>query len=184
LRAFLAREGLPMPSEARLNEMVKQLYGAADDARVRIEHGGAVLRRFRGEIRIERTQGDDVPHWRVPWRGENDVALGPSRGEVRFEPIAGAGVAAEVVGGGEWYFAPRSGGEKLRLRAGGPTRTLKNLLQERAVPPWERERLPLLFHEGRLVWAPGIGVAAGYACTAGAQGLKPCWRVAGKAPLC
>jgi tRNA(Ile)-lysidine synthase len=184
LRSWLCQHGLPMPSEAKLHEMVKQLQGAAEDAQVRIEHAGVVLRRYRGEIHIERASARDEGGWRVPWHGESDVALGESRGAVRFETAAGAGLAVQAVQAGDWYFAPRAGGERLRLRANGPARTLKNLLQEHAVPPWERERLPLLFHEGRLVWAPGIGLDSGYACAAGAQGLKPCWRVAGKAPLC
>ena len=72
----------------------------------------------------------------------------------------------------------------MRLAAGRPSRTLKNLLQEHGVAPLERERLPLLFESGRLVWAPGIGIAAEYACAPGEEGVKPLWRVAGKAPLC
>jgi tRNA(Ile)-lysidine synthase len=65
-----------------------------------------------------------------------------------------------------------------------PTRTLKNLLQEREIPMWQREKLPLLFHEGRLVWVPGVGIAAEYACGTGQEGFQPSWRVAGKAPVC
>ena len=48
----------------------------------------------------------------------------------------------------------------------------------------EREKLPLLFHDGRLVWVPGVGIAAEYACEAGQEGFQPSWRVAGKAPVC
>jgi len=42
----------------------------------------------------------------------------------------------------------------------------------------------LLFHNERLVWVPGVGIAEEYACGPGEEGLKPCWTVAGKAPLC
>ena len=52
------------------------------------------------------------------------------------------------------------------------------------MPIWQREKLPLLFHDGRLVWVPGIGIAAEYACQPGQDGFRPTWRVAGKAPLC
>ena len=72
----------------------------------------------------------------------------------------------------------------IRLQADRPTRTLKNLLQERDIPVWQREKLPLLFHNERLVWVPGVGIAADYACEPGQPGLLPSWRVAGKAPLC
>jgi tRNA(Ile)-lysidine synthase len=73
-------------------------------------------------------------------------------------------------------FRRRAGGERNAPRRGSPRpRTLKNLLQEHAVPPWDRERMPLLFHGERLVWAPEIGIEADYACPPGAPGLRPTW---------
>ncbi len=102
---------------------------------------------------------------------------------MHFESATGEGIRAALASG-EWSFRPRRGGETIRLGADRPTRTLKNLLQERDVPIWQRENLPLLFHGERLVWVPGVGIAAEYACGEGEQGLSPSWRVAGKAPLC
>lgn len=181
LRAFLALNDLAMPSEARLAEMARQLYEAREDARVRLDHDGRVLTRHRGEARIELRAPDA---WRVPWHGEREVALGEALGAVRFEASVGEGLRADGAGEGEWFFAPRAGGERIRLAPGRPSRTLKNLLQERHVAPGERARLPLLFHGADLVWVPGVGIAAGWACPPGKPGLRPQWRVAGKAPLC
>ena len=183
LRAFLASHQLAMPSAARLSEMARQLYGARADARVRIEHDGAVIARHRGEARIERALGEAGP-WRVEWHGESSVELGDGRGRVRFGRERGAGIDASRVEGGRWCFMPRSGGEKIRIAARGRTRTLKNLLQERSIPAWQRDRLPLLFHGESLVWVPGVGVAAEYACGAREEGLRPCWTVAGGPALC
>ena len=184
MRAFLARNAVAMPSEARLGEMIRQFYGAREDARVRIDHAGVSLVRYKGEVHIERNLDSGGP-WRVEWTLESAVDLGGERGHVEFEEVQGEGILADAVDEGEWYFANRSGGESIRL--GGserPTRTLKNLFQELEVPIWQREKLPLLFHNGRLVWVPGIGIAAEYACGAGQDGFRPTWRVAGKAPLC
>ncbi len=52
LRAFLAAEGLAMPGSARLAEMVRQLYDARMDARVRIDHDRATLVRHRGVVHV------------------------------------------------------------------------------------------------------------------------------------
>jgi len=183
VRQFLASAGLRMPSEARLAEMARQLYGARPDAQVLLIHEAHEIRRYRGQLHAQPIARGEVA-WRVPWAGEMALALGPDRGEVRFERATGEGLAATAVAQAGWYFAPRAGGERLRPRAQGPSRTLKNLLQEQGVPPWQRSRLPLLFHRGRLAWAPGIGIDAEYACAPGAEGLRPCWQVAGKAPLC
>src|SRR6185437_10338416 len=90
LRAFLAAEGLAMPGSARLAEMVRQLYDARMDARVRIDHDRATLVRHRGVVHVaaglREAQGGALESWRVPWHGESDVDLGPGRGHVRFEP--------------------------------------------------------------------------------------------------
>ena len=46
---------------------------------------------------------------------------------------------------------PRRGGESLRPAPGARTRKLKALLQEAKVPPAQREALPLLYANGRLI---------------------------------
>lgn len=175
LRVFLEAEGLPMPSEARIAEMARQLGEAKDDARVRIEHGGAAIVRHRDRVLVDR---GDVPSepWEIPWSGEADVALGGQRGRVHFAAAAGEGIAERRTHDSGWRFASRDGGERIRLDPARPTRTLKNLLQEHDVPLWERARLPLLFHGDALVWVPGIGIAAGYRCGEGEPGRVPEWR--------
>ena len=176
LRAFLALEGLAMPTEARLAEMARQLYEARADARVRILHDGAVLVRYRGVAHVVHGlgSGDETP-WSVAWRGEDRVDLGAGRGEVRFARTTGTGLCIDRCESGEWHFAPRAGGERLRLAAGAPSRTLKNLLREASIPEWQRERMPILFHGARVAWVPGVGVSADFSCAPGEKGLLPTW---------
>jgi len=45
----------------------------------------------------------------------------------------------------------REGGEHLKPFGNKQHRSLKNLLQEADIPPWERTRIPLLFHNGQLI---------------------------------
>jgi tRNA(Ile)-lysidine synthase len=188
MRVFLARNAVAMPSEARLAEMIKQLFEAREDAQVRIDHAGVSLVRHRGAVAIERgminSGAPSSEPWQVTWNRESDVELGADRGSVHFDSVIGEGIGAAQAAQGGWRLQPRSGGENIRLQADRPTRTLKNLLQERDIPVWQREKLPLLFHNERLVWVPGVGIAADYACEPGQAGLLPSWRVAGKAPLC
>jgi tRNA(Ile)-lysidine synthase len=181
LRAFLALNGAAMPSEARLGEMARQLFGARGDARIRLEHDGLEVVRYRGRVHLERGAPDPSP-WRRPWHGELEVDLGEDRGTVRFERATGDGLAASRTRGEGWHFAGRSGGERLRPDAHRPNRTLKNLLQEHAVPEWQRNRMPLLFHGEHLVWVPGIGIDTRYACAPGEPGLRPEWLPRGGEP--
>jgi tRNA(Ile)-lysidine synthase len=55
-------------------------------------------------------------------------------------------------------FRERSGAERLQVTATGPRKTLKNLYQENAVPPWQRHT-PLLYIEDELIAVAGVGVS-------------------------
>jgi tRNA(Ile)-lysidine synthase len=69
----------------------------------------------------------------------------------------------------------RRGGERLQLDRARPRRSLKNLLQESRIPPWERARLPLLFCGDALVWAAGIGVDCAFQASRNEAALRPGW---------
>jgi len=168
LRGFLRSKGLKAPSEAKLVEMLKQL--ASKGGRTLIEHDGAKLRVYRGKVVEDRGVGEFAP---VRWRGEASLKLAALGGELRFRRARGKGIALEHR---PLSVRLRSGGERLQPDPRRPRRTLKNLFQEAGVPPWERERLPMLFNGDDLVWVPGLGVDARFRAPAGAYGLVPVWR--------
>ncbi|HUH93517.1 MAG TPA: tRNA lysidine(34) synthetase TilS [Casimicrobiaceae bacterium] len=171
LRWYLRREGLRAPSEARLNEMLRQLLEAGNDARIRIAQDGAELGRHRGLIAVHAPAG--AAFARV-WSGEREVAL--PGGVLAFEPTRGAGVAAAKVSGTSVTLRSRGGGERIRLAADRPRRAVKKLLQEAHMPAWERQALPLVWSEDELVAVPGIGVALDYQAAPGESGWRIEWR--------
>lgn len=167
LRKFLQTKGLRAPSEAKLAEMLKQL--SASGARTRIEHDGATLRLYRGKVVVGKKTVAPPPFSPVKWKGGRKLPLPALGGELRFKP--GLGIDAGRLKGGCFEVRLRSGGERLQPHPRRPRRTLKNLFQEAGVPPWTRERMPLLFCGADLVWAPGLGVDARYQ----GKGLLPEW---------
>jgi tRNA(Ile)-lysidine synthase len=62
----------------------------------------------------------------------------------------------------------------LRPHLGAANRSLKNLLQEHCVPPWQRERLPLLYCGEELVSVVGLAVNAGFQAQPNEEGLLVC----------
>ena len=175
LREYLDAHGLRAPSEAKLVDMLKQLTSGG--ARTLIRHDGRQLRVYRGKVEIA-PAGEPMPFAAMPWRGEPRLPLPALGGELRFRRARGRGIAAALVDGRKLSVRLRVGGERLRPDARRPRRSLKNLFQEAGVPPWRRERLPLLFCGGDLVWAPGLGVDAAWQAAGGASGIVPEWRSA------
>ncbi|MDH4191503.1 MAG: tRNA lysidine(34) synthetase TilS [Betaproteobacteria bacterium] len=173
LREFLAAFRLRPPHARKLADMLRQVVGAARDTRLAIEHDGAVLRVYRGVLMLTPRAASRVDS--VAWRGERRLELPGYGGELRFRRTRGAGIDARLLALGEFAVRPRSGGERLQPEASRPRRSLKNLFQEQAVPPWEREQMPLLFQGARLAWVPNIGVDVSFCAPPGAIGWTPQW---------
>jgi tRNA(Ile)-lysidine synthase len=174
LRDWLSEQGLRAPSEARLGEMLKQLAGGG--SRTAIAHDGAVLRAYRGQAYVTAAKAPRAFRPRA-WSGESRLALPELGGELRFRRARGQGIDAGLIRGKTLSVRLRSGGERLKPDARRPRRTLKNLFQEAGIPPWKRDRLPLLFCGGDLVWAPGLGIDAKFASAGRSAGIVPDWRV-------
>ena len=176
LRWLFARRGLPMPNRTRLEEALRQCRAAGADAEVHVSFGSHGLRCFRGQVGIVEELGEMPVDWNTQWDGRRELLLPAGLGMLRARSALGEGIA-------ERYFAQhgvtvrgRSGGERMRPADDRPRRTLKNLLRETAVPPWERERMPLLFIGEALAWVPGIGVAAEFRAASHEQGIVPEWK--------
>lgn len=172
LRHWMCTLGLPGASAARLAEMIKQLRATQVSHALRIDHAGQCLRLYRDEVYWEAGDSADPPDdgtsperpvARLDWSGQEVWHLPAWRGSFVFRPVtAEAGQVENSVAEATLAQAPlmvlaRSGGERLRMSAGGPSRTLKNLFQERGVPAWQRD-VPLLHVGPVLLFVPRIGL--------------------------
>jgi tRNA(Ile)-lysidine synthase len=92
----------------------------------------------------------------------------------------GSGISLARLGGRPVVIRLRRGGERLQPDRRRPRRSLKNLLQEARIPPWERERLPLILCGEELVWAPGIGMDCRYQAAGAEPAVRPAWSVGGQ----
>ena len=167
LRKFLQGKGLRAPSEAKLVEMLKQLTSGG--SKTLIEHDGARLRVYRGKVLADQATGAFAP---IAWKGEQRLAIPALGGELRFRRVRGKGFSKQLQA---LKVRLRAGGERLQPDARRPRRTLKNLFQEAGVPPWERDRLPLLVSGADVVWVPGLGVDVRYQAAKNAPGVLPEW---------
>lgn len=167
LRLWLRRQGLQPPGEKRLRAGLQALLQARPDREPLLAWDGNRLRRYRGVLLLDSglepsallTQAWDpvrplqLPHGRleaIPVVGEGLRALHRQRLEVRY----------------------RRGGERCRLAGQRHSQSLKKLLQEQGVPPWERGRLPLIHIDGELAAIADLWVCEGYQAQPGEPGLR------------
>lgn len=174
LRHFIAQHGVTLPNARRLDEARQQLVAARHDARVRVELGAAALWGWRGGAYVVETGTLPVP---VVWRGEGELDL-PGLGRLGFRAAVGQGLRQASLAAGRVELGCRRGGEHLRLWPGGPTHSLKVLLQANGVPPWMRARVAVLQCDGATVWAEGPGCHADWLAGPAEAGWVPDWHPA------
>lgn len=174
LRLALEGRGEPPLSTQATRALLSQLLGAREDRAPSFPLTRTIVRRFRQTIVIDACSEPNVVWSVLEWNGGPTQRL-PDGTSVGVRGTRGQGLSREKLAADRVTLRRRVGGESIRLRSGGPRRTLKNLLQEHAMPPWQRERMPLLFCGEQLVWVPTVGVASEYAAAAGEAGWEFVW---------
>jgi len=169
---------MSMPAAAQLDEALQQVLHGRRDAQVLIALGQFDVRRFEDRLYVVAALPTPRPDQSRCWRGERRLALPELGGVLVMTPGRGQGVSVARLGD-EVSVRARRGGERLQPDCHRPRRTLKNLLQEARVPPWQRERLPLVFSGRNLVWAPGIGIDCAYQAGPDELAVCPSWEVGG-----
>jgi tRNA(Ile)-lysidine synthase len=162
LRYFLHQRGAVMPQAVQLDQMLHQLCTAGEDAAVCINVGEWEIRRYRGRAHVLRALGEFDKHMVVPWNGEAQLDWPALNRTLQFKFMQGSGISLEKLRRATVTLRVRQGGETLRPHPNAATRTLKNLLREQHIPPWQRDRLPLLYCGEELICVVGVAIASEY----------------------
>lgn len=166
LRYWLKAAGLAMPSQERLQAWWADLVKARSDAKLEWLHDEHTIRLWRGQLQIAAIDPSEEAHL-----GEWVFVSLPARSPQMGLPAAWVGQAKKA---GAIESRQRSGAERMQVTATGPRKTLKNLYQENAVPPWQRQA-PLLYIEDELIAVAGVGVSYPHLLAKGRRVL-PDWR--------
>jgi tRNA(Ile)-lysidine synthase len=174
VRWWLAQNQLAMPSTPVLQQIVQQLLGAKADAAIQIKVSDSLtVRRYQEFAYLVPDMPASTPI-NLLWQGEECVIL-PDNSRLIFTKKLGEGFALNRVKNIKLRIKNREGGERFRPQLGRPYRSLKQVLQTHAMPPWQREQLPLIFMDETLVIIPNVGVDAGLQAGNDEMGLTVNW---------
>jgi len=171
MRYFLHGIGASMPQAALLDDLLRQLCHAREDATVCIPCGEWQIRRYRDKVYAlhEPQAFDQGVVFR--WRDEAELDWSALNAHLKFDRVQGAGISLAKLREEPVTLRLRQGGETLRPHPKSSTRTVKNLLREHRIPPWQRDRLPLLYCGDKLVCVVGVAIEAGYQASNNEEGL-------------
>lgn len=166
VRYWLKVNGIAMPSHERLQAWWLDLQQARSDAKLEWLHDECSIRLWRGQLQIASLvtpQEVEQGQWVF-------VSL-PARSAQGGLPAAWIDQAKKT---SAIELRQRSGAERLQVTVNGPRKTLKNLYQENAVPPWQRQA-PLLYVDGELIAVAGVGVSYPHLVHTGKR-MLPEWK--------
>ncbi len=146
LRTWIEAAGYPLPDSKKMHAIVHDVLTADRDRFPLVCWGDTELRRYRDHLHVMARLPEHDSSQYVHWDLSHTLSVS-GIGDVHAGQIISNTVLAndQVV---EVRF--RQGGEMIEL-AGRGRQFIKNLFQEWSIAPWLRDRVPLIYVNGKLV---------------------------------
>ena len=180
LRYWFEKRELPLPSARKLEQVFAEVLAAGADRNPCLSWEGAELRRYRQRL-YAIAPLPEVPVMELQLLPGAVQDLGRGLGSLQLQAAKGEGLKATACPVNGLRIRFRAGGELCRPAGRAHRRPLKKWLQEFAVLPWMRERLPLIYTGDDLVAVAGLFVCAPFAAGKREPGLRIHWH--GHPPL-
>lgn len=177
---WLNQLGLPLPGAALLHRIQAEVIGARPDSSPCLAWPGAEVRRYRRLLFARPPLAPHNPLQVHSWRLEEPCDL--ADGTLTAGPGRDGGIRRSACPGGTLEVRFRRGGERLQPAGSAHRRELKTLFQERGVPPWLRDRVPLLYIDSHLAAAADWWIDKEFAAAPGENAWQLRWTGATKAP--
>lgn len=151
LRAWILQRNFPLPSQVKMQQILQDVLLAREDKTPHIAWGGVEIRRYRDNLYLMSCLPEHDANQVIAWDMRSPLVL-PDIGELHAqgEPVSDVTVRF------------RQGGEVLQLAGRKHHHELKNLFQSWGVPPWQRERVPLIYVGEKLAVVAGFGHRDGF----------------------
>lgn len=182
VRYWLRALELPLPSTAHLERLHEDILKAAQDSAPLLAWPGAEVRRYRSLLYAMWPLPPHDPEQVVAWDLTAPLDLPTCGGCLDARHVAGHGLRRVLLKDRPVTVRFRRGGEHCRPAGRGHTHELRKLLQESAVPPWLRERVPLLYVGEELAAVADLFVCEGFQAGAGEAGMELEWTFQALAP--
>jgi tRNA(Ile)-lysidine synthase len=176
LRAWLGWLGLPLPEARHLQRLDREILQAAADATPRFAWPGAELRRYRERLFAMRPLAEPAVGWQTRWRPGSKSLVLPDGSRLVARASRAPGALRPPRRGEAVSLRLARAGERLRLPGRVGHSALKTLCQAAGIPPWLRQRLPVLLYDGRVVAIADRWIAAEFAAAPGERGWRLHWR--------
>jgi tRNA(Ile)-lysidine synthase len=175
LRHWIRTSGAPLPGSKRLARIEREVVHGRIDAAPLISWEAWEARRYRDRLILSPARAMALPRQPLNWPDGDELRLPDGLGRLMLRK-GESGISAARWRQAEIDVRFRNGGERCQLPGQSHHRALKKLFQEWGVPPWERERIPLVYLDGELAAVPGYCICQPYQARSGEDAVAVEWQ--------
>jgi len=149
IRYWLHKLNLTTPTNIKMQHIIKDILNCRKDATSIVHWKDAEVRRYRDDLYafklLERHDASAILEWDVT----KSLELPADLGKLHPDILSDHGVDLKTAKNITVRF--RQGGERCKIKGQIETRELKKIFQENGIPPWQRNRVPLIYQDNELV---------------------------------
>jgi tRNA(Ile)-lysidine synthase len=173
VRFWIRTNGFYPPSSQHLDQILALVERPPESGAACVDWPGTEVHCYRDELVVRTRTAAPDPHMAFAWELTRALEIPDIGWRLRAVPVTGEGLSQSHLSKTTVTVRLRQGGEIFRLAGHAHHHKLKKLLQEAGVPPWERERLPLIYAGEELAAVGDRWICAPFAAQAG----EPGWRI-------
>ncbi len=148
IRFWIGQNNFKMPTLEQINSIKKDVFGAGKDKKPYFSCGTYEIHRFKDIVEIMSPLKKHDPTVIYKWRKDEDLIIPSLSVKLRWQNLEQR-LGREIKDNVEVRF--RHKGQNIKVNS---TKSLKDYMREKNIPPWERDRAILIFinDEFKIVW--------------------------------
>lgn len=157
LRAWIQQSGLRYPSTHTIERIITEVLPAKKDKVPIVNWSEGCIRRYRNTLYLSKPEPYFDCATKFNWDGEKPLLMS-GNGSLAAVPTLNKGICAQQWKHQSITICFRTGGERGRIAHRTGQHSLKKLFQECSIPPWIRNRIPLVYLGDQLAAVPGLWI--------------------------
>ena len=162
IRQWFQTLNLKMPSQAFVGRLQSEVLSARQNSDPVLSGQGYSVRRYRDKLYYLKQIAPEIVRDSIWPTGQTSIRV--SDHQTLFCVLSSAGICREQWQNASIAVKARRGGEKIRLPGRNDHHSLKKLFQEKGIPPWEREAIPLVYLDDKLAAVGDWWISADFYC--------------------
>jgi tRNA(Ile)-lysidine synthase len=175
LRHWMRAHTGAFPPAVILAHVLRDVLASRQDAEPCVRCGQHEIRRYRDALYLLPRQTPPLRPGDLPWSLQAPLPLPQAGGVLQATPCSGCGIRASLVAANGVRVRWRQGGERCRPAGRRHHHSLKKLFQAHGIPPWERDRIPLIYIGDELAAVAGLWVCEPFLSGPTDAGLRIDW---------